>query len=108
MDNLSLTHGLYGDIIGPETSMTGCALGLNNPYMNSYMNGYCYNTNFLGGVTMASPLARDTYSSVKMEKIRNVNGLKSAAIGTGLFIAGSIVLGKFSKLFKSIVKVFKK
>ena len=108
MDNLSLTHGLYGDIIGPETSMTGCALGLNNPYMNSYMNGYCYNTNFLGGVTMASPLARDTYSSVKMEKIRSINGFKSAVVYSGLAIAGAVVLGKFSKLFKNIAKVFKK
>ena len=108
MENLSMTSGLYGDLTGPETSMMGATLGLGNPYMNSYMNGYGYNTNFLGGVTMPAPLMRDTYSSVKMEKIRNINGLKQAAIGTGLVLAGSIVLGKFSKLFKGIVKVFKK
>ena len=88
--------------------MMGAALGLGNPYMNSYMNNCCYNTNFLGGVTMPAPLMRDTYSSVKMEKIRSINGFKSAVVYSGLALAGAVVLGKFSKLFKNIAKVFKK
>ena len=106
MDNLYLTPGLSTDLIGPSTSPMGMALGLNNPYM---MN--CgYNTNFLGGVAMQAPLTRDMYTgaSVKCKTAKNLCWVKNLLLGSALALGGTVILGKFSKLFKQIGKVFKK
>ena len=67
-----------------------------------------YNTNFLGGTSMCRPLAHDVYSGVKMEQRKNYNGLVSTLKFMGLFVVGSVVLSKFSKLGKAFSELGKK
>ena len=105
MDNLYLNPGLSADLIGPGTTPTGMAMGINNPYMN-----YAYNTNFLGGITMQGALPCDVYSgaSIKCREAKNRTLLKNVVIGSLLGVGGLFVMGKFGKLFRAIGKVFKK
>lgn len=108
MYNFCLTPGVTGNILEPDMSpmtMYGC-----NPYMYGGYGGYggYYNTNYLKGVTMPQGLYRDIYSSPKLDQARNISGFKNGLIATVTIIGGSILLGKFGKLFKSIGNVFRR
>ena len=100
----SLMPGMTTDLIGPENNPMYMYMGCGYPYM-----GYGgYNTNLLGGVTMPQSLYRDMYTGPKIDQARNISGFKNGLLATVAIVGGSIVLGKFGKLFKSIGKAFSK
>ncbi len=106
MYDFCFTPGTTGNILEPGMSQMMMYGG--NPYMYGGYGGYggYYNTNYLRGITMPQGLYRDIYSSPKIDQARNVSGFKNGLLATVAIVGGSIVLGKFGKLFKSIGKAF--
>lgn len=102
-DETFLTPTINRDLIGPNNSPMGRALG--NLVMPA--NPYRY-TNLLGGVTMAPALNADVYGAVRRGQQRNLRNFAQVAAGIGGGIAALFAGSKFHKLFKSIGKLFKK